>query len=184
MSQTTESEATERRGRFQLPPAFRYPAYRAYWLGTLASVSGFQMLNFGQFWLVFELTESPLYLGYVGAANAISAITLNLFGGVYADKLDKRRLIIITQLITAALIFLLAFLTVTGVVAVWHILAIAFVTGAVNAFDQPARQALYPHLIERSAMVSAVALNSAIWQGTRIFAPAVAGVIIASLGTS
>ena len=142
------------------------------------------MLNFGQFWLVFELTESPLYLGYVGAANAISAITLNLFGGVYADKLDKRRLIIITQLITAALIFLLAFLTVTGVVAVWHILAIAFVTGAVNAFDQPARQALYPHLIERSAMVSAVALNSAIWQGTRIFAPAVAGVIIASLGTS
>ena len=93
------------------------------------------MLNFGQFWLVFELTESPLYLGYVGAANAISAITLNLFGGVYADKLDKRRLIIITQLITAALIFLLAFLTVTGVVAVWHILAIAFVTGAVNAFD-------------------------------------------------
>jgi len=142
------------------------------------------MLNFGQFWLVFELTESPLYLGYVGAANATSAITLNLFGGVYADKLDKRRLIIITQLITAALIFLLAFLTVTGVVAVWHILAIAFVTGAVNAFDQPARQALYPHLIERSAMVSAVALNSAIWQGTRIFAPAVAGVIIASLGTS
>ncbi|MQG83848.1 MAG: MFS transporter, partial [SAR202 cluster bacterium] len=108
MSQTTESEATERRGRFQPPPAFRYPAYRAYWLGTLASVSGFQMLNFGQFWLVFELTESPLYLGYVGAANAISAITLNLFGGVYADKLDKRRLIIITQLITAALIFLLA----------------------------------------------------------------------------
>ncbi|MDP6512264.1 MAG: MFS transporter, partial [SAR202 cluster bacterium] len=142
------------------------------------------MLNFGQFWLVYELTGSPLYLGYVGAANAVSAITLNLFGGVYADKLDKRRLIITTQITTAALIFLLAFLTVTGVVAVWHILVIALITGAVNAFDQPARQALYPHLIDRSAMVSAVALQSAIWQGTRIFAPAVAGFIIATLDTS
>ena len=142
------------------------------------------MLTFGQFWLVYELTESPLFLGYVGAANAFAAIALNLFGGVFADKLDKRRLIIITQMTTAALIFLLATLTVTGLVAVWHILVIALITGAVNAFDQPARQALYPHLIDRSAMVSAVALNSAIWQGTRIIAPAAAGYVIATLGTS
>lgn len=142
------------------------------------------MLTFGQFWLVYELTESPLYLGYVGAANAIAAITLNLFGGVFADQMDKRKLIIVTQMVTAALIFLLAFLTAFGLVQVWHIMVIALVTGAVNAFDQPARQALYPHLIDRSAMVSAVALNSAIWQGTRIIAPGVAGFIIASLGTS
>ena len=142
------------------------------------------MLTFGQFWLVYELTESALDLGYVGAANATAAITLNLFGGVFADRLDKRKLIIITQIITAALIFLLAFLTVSGLVQFWHIIVIALITGGVNAFDQPARQALYPHLIDRSAMVSAVALNSAIWQGTRIIAPAVAGFIIASLGTS
>ena len=142
------------------------------------------MLTFGQFWLVFELTESALYIGYVGAANAAAAIVLNLFGGVFADQLDKRKLIIITQTATAALIFLLAFLTVSGLVSVWHIIVIALVTGGVNAFDQPARQALYPHLIDRSAMVSAVALNSAIWQGTRIIAPGVAGYIIASLGTS
>jgi MFS family permease len=142
------------------------------------------MLTFGQFWLVFQLTESAVYLGYVGLANATAAIGLNLFGGVFADKLDKRRLIIITQMSIAALIFILATLTVTGLVQVWHIMVIALLTGGVNAFDQPARQSLYPHLIDRSAMVSAVALNSVIWQGTRIVAPAVAGYITASLGTS
>lgn len=142
------------------------------------------MLTFGQFWLVYELTESPLYLGFVGLANAIAGIALNLFGGVFADKFDKRKLIIFTQLTTAGLIFLLSFLTVSGLINVWHILLIALITGAVNAFDQPARQALYPHLINRSVMVSAVALNSAIWQGTRIITPALAGYIIAAIGTS
>ena len=169
---------------FKIPPALRYPKYRAYWLGTLASVGGFQMLMFGQGWLTFELTGSPLYLGYIGLANASSAIALNLFGGVFADKLDKRKLIFITQLITASLIFLLAALTITKIVEVWHIIVIAFVAGAVNAFDQPARQALYPHLIDRKVMVSAVALNSAIWQGTRIVSPAIAGFVISLTGTA
>ena len=166
-----------------LPPALRYPQYRAYWLGTLASVSGFQMLMFAQGWLTYELTGSPLYLGYVGLANASAAIALNLFGGVFADKLDKRKLIFVCQLITASLIFLLGALTVLEVVRVWHIIVLAFAAGAVNAFDQPARQALYPHLIDRRVMMSAVALNSAIWQGTRIVAPAIAGFIISLIGT-
>ena len=136
------------------------------------------MLTFGQLWLVHELTESPLFLGFVGVATAVPAIALNLFGGVFADRLDKRRLIMVTQTLSALLIFLLATLTVLELVEVWHVLAIAFVTGAVNAFDQPARQALYPHLIDRKVMMSAVAMNSSIWQGTRIAAPAVAGIIM------
>ena len=168
----------------KVPPALRYKQYRAYWLGTLASVSGFQMLMFSQGWLTYELTGSALYLGYIGLANASAAIALNLFGGVFADKLNKRWLIFYTQLTTAALIFLLGALTITGVVQVWHIICLAFAAGAVNAFDQPARQALYPHLIDRKVMVSAVALNSAVWQGTRIVAPAVAGFIIQITGTS
>jgi MFS family permease len=167
-----------------VPPALRYPAYRAYWFGTLASVSGFQMFQFGQLWLAYEITGSPLFLGYVGLANAIPAIALNLFGGVFADLFDKRRLIRVTQLITAALIFLLAVMTMLDIVHIYNLLIIAFFAGAVNAFDQPARQALYPHLIDRKVMMSAVALNSAIWQGTRIIAPAAAGAIIAFLGTS
>ncbi|MQG57062.1 MAG: MFS transporter [SAR202 cluster bacterium] len=167
-----------------MPPAFRYPAYRAYWLGTLASVGGFQVLTFGQIWLTYELTGSYVKLGFVASANAIPSIALNLFGGVFADRLDKRKLIIVTQLVTASLIFLLGTLTLTGRIEVWHILAIALVSGATNAFDQPARQALYPHLIDRTVMVSAVALNSAIWQGTRIVAPTVAGVIIGAIDTA
>lgn len=111
-------------------------------------------------------------------------IILNLIGGVVADRFDRRRLIIATQSITAGLMVLLATLTASGVVAVWHVLAIAAVTGAVNAFNTPARMALFPHLIERPALMSAVALNSSIWQGTRIVAPAIAGVLVAVFDTA
>jgi MFS family permease len=170
--------------RLSLPPALHYPAYRAFWLGLLASVSGFQMLRFGQFWLIYQLTGSPLALGSLGLANGVPAICLNLFGGVFADKFDQRRLIATTQSITASLIFLLATLTLLDAVQVWHVLVIAFFAGAVEAFDQPARQSLYPHLIDRRVMLSAAAMNSCIWQGTRIVAPAVAGFIIAWAGTA
>ena len=182
--ETDNEQPAVGRSLFSFPPALRYPAYRRYWLGTLGSVSGFQMLIASQFWLVHTLVESPLYLGYVGAAEAVPAIGLNLFGGVFADKLDKRRLIMVTQTILGGLIFFLATLTLLDVVQVWHILVIAFLAGSVDAFDQPARQALYPQLIDRRVMVSAVALNSSVWQGTRIVAPAVAGLIIATAGTA
>ena len=162
----------------------RYRAYRAFWVGSVASVSGFQILRFGQFWLIFELTGSPLWLGYVGLANGIPAIFLNLFGGLAADRMDQRRLIVIAQSITGSLILLLATITLLDLVRVWHILIIAFLAGAVEAFDQPARRTLFPHLIDRKVMMSAVALNSAIWPGTRILAPAIAGLIIAWASTA
>jgi MFS family permease len=167
-----------------LPPALRSPAYRAFWLGLLASVSGFQMFRFGQFWLVYKLTGSPLPLGYVGLANGVPAVCLNLFGGVVADKFDPRRLIMTTQSLTASLIFVLATLTLLDVVQVWHIVLIAFCAGAVESFDQPARQSFYPHLIDRKVLGSAVALNSSVWQGTRTIMPAVAGCVIAWAGTA
>src|SRR5438093_3260836 len=180
----SQAKGTVRRLPLSVPPALHYPAYRAFWLGLLASVSGYQMFRFGQFWLIYQLTGSPLPLGYVGLANGVPAICLNLFGGVFADRFDQRRLIIITQSLTASLIFVLATLTLLDVVQVWHVLVIAFCAGAVESFDQPARQCLYPHLIDRRVMVSAVALNSSIWQGTRIIAPAVAGCIVAWAGTA
>ena len=150
----------------------------------LASVSGSQMLRFGQFWIVFQLTGSVLALGYVGLANAVPAIFFNLFGGVIADKIDKRRLIITTQTITACLVFLLATLTLLDMVRVWHILAIAVLISSVEGFDSPARHALYPHLIERTAMMSAVVLTGFIWSVSRILAPLVVGLIIALAGTA
>lgn len=183
MSQAA-ADAPAKRSFLSVPPAMRYPAYRSYWLGSLAAVVGFQMFQFGQGWLAYQITGSPLFLGYVWLANAIPAILLNLFGGVFADLFDKRKLIRVTQLATAALIFLLAIMTMLDLVHIYNLLIIAFFAGAVNAFDQPARQALYPHLIDRKVMMSAVAMNSAIWQGTRIVAPAAAGGIVYYLGTS
>ncbi|SVC10910.1 uncharacterized protein METZ01_LOCUS263764, partial [marine metagenome] len=128
----------------------------------LASVSGFQMLRFGQFWLIFELTGSPLSLGWIGLANGIPAIVLNLFGGVAADRIDQRRMVMISQSIIALLIFFLATITVMGVVNQWHLIAIAFLAGAVEAFDQPARRVLFPQLVDRKDLMSAVAMNAAI----------------------
>ena len=146
----------------------------------LASVSGFQMFRAAQAWFVYEITDDPLFLGYALTANAVPAIFFNLVGGVFADRVDKRRLIIVTQSMSASLIFSLAVLTLLGEVEVWHILVIAGLAGAVEAIDTPARQAIYPHLIDRRVMMSAVALNSSIWSGNRIIAPAIAGLIIAS----
>lgn len=181
---TPSANQARGRSRFALPPALQYPAYRNFWLGLFSAVGGFQVLMFAQGWLVHELTGSPLVLGYVGVANALPAICLNLFGGAVADKADKKRLIVVTQSMSSALVFLLGALTFFSIVRVWHVMAIAVLAGAINSFNQPARQALYPHLLERKALMSAVALNSAVWQGTRIIAPAIAGAIIAIFGTA
>ena len=138
------------------------------------------MFRAAQAWFVYDLTDSPLFLGYALTANAVPAIFFNLVGGVFADRVDKRRLIMVTQAVSASLIFSLAILTLWDVVEVWHILVIAALAGAVEAMDTPARQAIYPHLIDRRVMMSAVALNSSIWSGMRIIAPAIAGLIIAT----
>ena len=122
------------------------------------------------------------FLGWVGLANAVPAIVLNLFGGVLADRMERRKLIAITQTVNGLIILILAVVTFTGVVQAWHVILLAFFAGAVNAFDQPARMALYPILIDRSVMMNAVSLNSAVWTGTRIIAPAVAGLIITVAG--
>ncbi|MDE2779544.1 MAG: MFS transporter [Chloroflexota bacterium] len=165
------------------PRPFRYPAFRAYWSGLLCAVTGFQMFRVAQSWLVYELTGSPLYLGYALAANAVPGIFFNLVGGVFADRMNKRLLVLCTQGVTGVLILVMGVLTLFNAIEVWHILVIAFLVGAVEAFDNPARQAFFPHLIDRSAMTSAVALNSSIWQGTRIVGPAIAGFIIDLVNT-
>ncbi|MFP6594599.1 MAG: MFS transporter [Dehalococcoidia bacterium] len=185
VEQSAEADRPRKFGpiNLSLPPAFRYREYRNYWFGMLSAVGGFQIAMFGQFWLIHELTGSTVYLGYVGLANAIPAIILNLAGGVVADRFDKQRLIIVTQTISASLVGLLAVITLAGVVEPWHVLTIAVFAGAINAFNQPARQSIYPYLIERKVMMSAVALNSSIWQGTRIIAPAIGGVLIAVIDT-
>ncbi len=163
--------------------ALRYRNYRIYWIGLLVAIMGWQMLIFTQLWLVYELTDSMLYLGATGGIYGASNIFLAVFGGVFADRMDKRRLIIFTQSTMAILAFVLATLTITHLVNVWHVLIIAALTGATSAFDNPARQALLPHLIDDPKYLgTAVALASSVWSGTLIVGPALAGILIVLAG--
>ena len=163
--------------------ALRLAPFRRYWLGSAASVGGFQLLIMGQGWLVYELSGSPLQLGFLGAASSIPTIAAALAGGVIADRVDRRRMLIATSAIIAGLLALLAVLDGSGVVAVWHVLAIAAAIALMVGLDFPSRQAFFPSLIERKYMMSAVALNSMLWQGSRMFLPALGGAVIAFTDT-
>ncbi|MSQ21854.1 MAG: MFS transporter [Dehalococcoidia bacterium] len=162
--------------------ALRYRNYRLFWFGQLVSVVGFQMLIVAQGWLVYSLTGSKLQLGLVGLSSAAPSIILNLFGGVVADKVNPRRLIMATQSVSCLVLLVLATLTATHLVQPWHVMVTAFLMGGLGAFDGPSRQAMFPHLIDRSALMNAVALNSTVWQSTRVVGPALAGVLIAWVG--
>jgi|TARA_B100000315_G_scaffold256260_2_gene301762 MFS family permease len=170
-------------GRSRVPPAFRYPNYRNYWFGLLGAVGGYQIFLFGQLWIVHKLTGSTLYLGFVGLANALPAIALNMLGGVAADRFNRTRLVAITQLFAATVVCVLAIVTVSELVRPWHVLVVAGLVSGTNAFNEPARLALYPQLVPEEALMSAVALNSSVWQGSRVVAPAFAGLIIAVFDT-
>ena len=171
--------------RVHLPSALRYPDFRNYWLGMVASVTGYQMLVlFCLGWLIsHELDGDARYLGYMGTAIAVPAILLNLFGGVFADKLNPKHLLGLTQSITGGIVLGVAVLTLTKEITHWHVLVGAFLIGTVQAFDNPTRQSIFPRLIDRKALPAAVALNSSVWTGTRIFAPAIAGVIVEQMTT-
>jgi MFS family permease len=165
-------------------PAFAYPLYRRYWFASFASVGGTQLVTLAQGWLVFKLTGSALDLGLLGAAAAVPNILMSLFGGVVADRFDKRKIILVTSVLTASLLFLLALLDATGQVRVWHVMTIAAATSLISGVEWPTRQALFPHLIERDGLLSAVALNSVLWQSTRMIMPALGGVLIAATNTA
>jgi MFS family permease len=167
---------------FPLVNALVHRDFRLYWGGHTFAVSGQQMATMTQMWLIFELTGSALQLGLLGLARAIPGVALNLVGGVLADKVDQRRLLMYSNVGMTALYFILATLALSGSLEVWHVLAVVFGTGAFEAFQQPSRQAIFPNLIDRKDMMSAVGLNSTIHPGTRIFAPLIAGVLIDQVG--
>lgn len=163
--------------------ALRHTQYLKYWLGSFASVGATQLQVMGQGWLLFSLTGSALMLGYLGAAAALPAIVMTLFGGALADRLNKKHVIMATSAVVAVLLTTLAILDLTETVAPWHIIAIAGVISFTSGFDWPTRQAIFPALIEREDMMSAVALNSIIWQSCRMVMPAFGGIIIALADT-
>ncbi len=136
------------------------------------------MQTVGQGWLVLELTNSPIYLGLVSLAFAVPMTVLPPLGGAIADRVDKLQLLKVTQTLSMLTAFALAILTLTGLVTVWHIIALAFVGAILLAVDNPTRQSLLPSLVGREDLMSAISLNSAVFTGAALFGPAVAGFLL------
>jgi MFS family permease len=157
--------------------------YRLYWSGQVVSLIGTWMQQVSLPWLVLVLGGSGLQLGFVAVLQFGPAMVLAPFGGVLADRIDKRHALIATQVAASVQAFTLFLLTATGVVQIWMVFVMAFVLGLVNAVDMPVRQSLAADLVPRHMLANAIALNSMAFNSARIVGPAVAGVIIA-VGTA
>jgi MFS family permease len=171
-------------GRWEIFSALRYRNFRLYWFGQLCSVFSQSMEWIAMGWLVLEITNSPLSLGLTGLAQALPNLSLALVGGAIADRMDRRRVLIFTQIAVGLVYATIGALAFTGLAQLWHIVALSFLLGAVRVFDQPARQALLPHLVPRDDISNAVAMGSLAWQFPRLIGPALAGLLIAHLAVS
>ncbi len=161
----------------------RFREFRLYWSGLVAQIIGQQMFHFTVGWLAFELTGSAAYLGIINLLGFVPRITLSLVGGVFADRWDQVRLISLAQATSVTVLLGVATLTWTENVAVWHLMVAAFVLGASQSIDEPARAALFPRLLpDRSHIASAVPLISFAWSSTRVVAPSIAGFVVAAAG--
>lgn len=156
--------------------------FRVYWIGMLFSFVGMQMGMIARQWLVYDLTGSTTALGLVGAVSGIPMLLLSIPGGVIADRLPKRNVLIAVQSITGLLGFIIGFLIVTGLIQVWHVIAVSLIAGAAMTFNMPARQAMVAELVGPERLMNAIALNSAGMNLTRIVAPTVAGILVAAIG--
>jgi MFS family permease len=164
--------------------ALRHRNFRLWFFGQLTSLVGTWMQTIAQNWLVYQLTGSAWDLGVVNFVGAIPLVPLTLHAGAIADRFSKRRIIFLTQASMMALAFVLAVLCVTGAVRLWHVIGLAFLLGAVQAVDTPARQAFVIELVGREDLANAIALNSGTFHGARVIGPAVAGILVASIGVS
>lgn len=162
--------------------ALKYPNYRLWFFGQLVSLIGTWMQTTAQGYLVYKLTGSPAYLGYVGFASGLPAWLFTLYGGVIADRMSRRNIIIMAQSSMMILAFILAGLVYTGTVQPWHIIMLAFLLGIANAFDAPARQSFVIELVGREELSTAIALNSTMFNSAAVVGPVVAAAVYAAIG--
>src|SRR5918996_300645 len=166
MSHATAQTAPGSRRFVQILSALRHRNYRLYWFGQLSSVLAQNMEGVAQSWL----------------ALAAPTITLTLLGGVVADRADRRRIMILSQVGSASILLILATLVVAQWIALWHVMTLAFLSGCIRAFDRPSRMALLPQMVPREDIPNAVAVGGTIWQLNRLVGPAVAGMLIYLVG--
>jgi MFS family permease len=170
------------RGRFLT--VLRHREYRLYFGGLLISVAGFQMLLATIGWLAFQISGSTVALGIVGGTHALPALVFNLFGGALADRFNPRKLIIIGQALAGAVIAGMAAVTFFSQAQLWHLLLGTFLASIALGIDQPARRMIWAYLVPRDEYVYAISLNQTVWSSTRVFAPGLAGGLIAFVGAA
>jgi len=168
--------------RSGLLAVFRHRNYRLFFAGQLVSLMGSWMQNTAQPWLVYDLTHSKLLLGVVSFCSTIPVFFITPFGGMVADRVDRRKFLLITQ--TAAMLqaALLAVLTLTHLIQVWHIVCLALTMGLINAFDIPTRQSMTLDMVGREDLRHAISLNSMMFNAARIVGPTIAGWLIFFVG--
>ncbi len=162
--------------------ALRHRNFQLFFGGQLISLTGTWMQNVAQAWLVYRLTGSSLLLGSVGFASQIPVFLFAPIGGIVADRFNRHRVVIGTQITSMILAFILAALTLTGRIQVWQVFVLASLMGVVNAFDIPARQSFLVDMVGKEDLMNAIALNSSMFNGARIIGPAIAGILVASIG--
>jgi MFS family permease len=162
--------------------ALRHRNFQLFFGGQLISLTGTWMQTVAQSWLVYRLTGSGLLLGAVGFSSQIPVFLFAPIGGITADRVNRQRVVIATQTVSMLLAFVLAALTLSGKVQVWHVFLLAALLGVVNAFDIPGRQSFLVDMVGKEDLMNAIALNSSMFNGARVIGPAVAGVLVARLG--
>jgi MFS family permease len=163
--------------------ALRHRNFRLFAAGQSISLIGNWMTRLATSWLVYRLTHSAFLLGIVGFAGQILTFALAPFAGVWIERMDRRKVLVWTQVVAAVQSFALAALTLAHVITFWEIIALTALQGVVNAFDMPARQSFLVQMVDdRSDLGNAVAINSSMTNGTRLIGPAIAGFVIAGFG--
>lgn len=177
---TSIPHATEQSGLKFIFRALRHRNYRLFFSGQGISLIGTWLTRVATGWLVYRLTDSAFLLGVVGFAGQIPTFLLSPFAGLLADRWNRRRLLVLTQILSMLQSFVLAGLALTHTITVWHIIILSLLQGIVNAVDTPARQAFVVELVERREdLPNAIALNSSMFNGARLIGPSLAGVLIA-----
>jgi MFS family permease len=162
--------------------ALRHRNFQLFISGQIISVIGSWMQSIAESWLVYRLTGSAFLLGATGFASQIPVFLVAPIGGIVADRFNRQQIVIGTQLSSMILALVLAILTLTGVIRVWHIFVLAALLGVVNAFDIPARQSFLVDMVGKEDMMNSIALNSTMFNGARVIGPAIAGILVARIG--
>src|ERR1700723_2910669 len=182
-ARNTDAATAPARSRFQdTIRSLKYRNFQLFFSGQLISLVGTWMQNVAQAWLVYRMTGSSVLLGVVSFAGQIPVVPLAPLAGMVADRMDRRKVVIATQTASMVLALVLAVLTLTKLVDVWEVVVLAALMGVVNSFDIPARQSFLVEMVGREDLMNAIALNSSMFNGARIIGPAIAGILVASIG--